>query len=107
MNGQTGTSVTVDPAAASTVVSTQASAAGGVAARSVAERVDTAALLPTFGLIGAGFLAALNGVGAARTASLDALASRHASTAARTAAAAAAYECCDADGGADLAGVPA
>lgn len=107
MNRQTGTSVTVDPAATGTVVSTQSSAASGVATRAAAERVDTGALLPTFGLIGADFLAALADVGAARTAALEALASRHRAAATRTAAAATAYECCDTGVATDLAGVPA
>lgn len=104
MNRETGKPVTVDPAATTTVASTQSAAALDVAGRATAERVDTTVLVPTFGLIGAPFLAALNGVGAARTASLDALAARHGSTATKTVAASAAYDCCDATA---MSGVPA
>ncbi|MBM7366699.1 type VII secretion target [Gordonia hydrophobica] len=107
MNGQTGTSVTVDPAATGAVASTQADAAQRVAGCATAERVDTASLVPTFGLIGSSFLAALTRVGAARTASFDALASRHTATATRATAAATAYDCCDGDSAGALTGVPA
>ena len=113
--GQSGTGlpaagrpVSVDAAVPGGLASTQASAAATVASRSAAERIDTGALVPTFGIIGAAFLGALGRVSGQRATALDALAVRHASTSARATNAAASYDCCDdANAGALAAGVPA
>lgn len=77
------------------MASAQAAAANTAASRSAAERIDTGALVPTFGVIGAGFLGALARVSGQRATALDALAARHGSTSARADSAATAYDCCD------------
>ncbi|MGB3695882.1 MAG: type VII secretion target [Gordonia sp. (in: high G+C Gram-positive bacteria)] len=113
MNAQAATAsdpgrfTSVDPAAAATASHAQSDAAQAVSARVSAERVDTAALTPTFGIIGASFLAALNRVGAARAAELQSVATGHDATADRIRAARAAYDCCDEVGARHLTGVPA
>lgn len=88
--------VSIAPPSLSTITGKQSAAAGLVAERAAAERFDTAALVPTFGLIGASFLTALSATMSARTARLDALARSHAAQAQATTTAAAAYR--DADG---------
>ncbi|EGD56567.1 type VII secretion target [Gordonia neofelifaecis] len=107
MNAQSGRPVTIDSGATHAVAATQAAAARSVAARSTAERIDTSALAPTFGLIGAEFLGALNRLESARANRLDTLAEQHAGTADRTRSASNSYDCCDATGACELTGVPA
>lgn len=90
--------VTVDQTALRTVADAQRGAADRVRDQADAERLDTGALAPVFGLIGAGFLAALADVTVQRTRRLDALSTAHTSTSVGTTAACCAYTCCDADG---------
>ncbi|MGB3301247.1 type VII secretion target [Gordonia sp. (in: high G+C Gram-positive bacteria)] len=91
-----GSPTVVDPAATTTVATTQGSAASTVAARALAERLDTGRLAPTFGLIGASFLAALSRVQSARTRTLDGLAAQHGRTGESAVRAQASYDCCEA-----------
>ncbi|AUH69562.1 MULTISPECIES: type VII secretion target [Gordonia] len=107
MNVQSGTPVIVDPAAVHAVAANQSGAAEAVRARTAAERSGTSTLVPTFGLIGVEFLAALERLGAARADRLDALASRHASAADCASTARTAYQCCDGTNADAVAGVPA
>ena len=90
--------VAVTESALPAIAGRQSTAAGIVADRAVAERLDTAALAPTFGLIGAPFLGALGAAMNARAARLDALAGAHTGQAAATLAGAAAYGAADAAG---------
>lgn len=87
--------VTVEPAAVGQAADTQQRAADQVATQSNAERIDTGALAPTFGLIGAGFLSALAQVGAQRTATLDTLSTAHSTMSSSTVEASHSYSCCD------------
>lgn len=96
--------VTVEPAAVGRAAGTQQRAADQVATQSRAERIDTGALAPTFGLIGAGFLSALAEVGAQRTRALDTLSTAHSTTASKTVDASRAYCDCD-EGGAQAVAV--
>lgn len=96
--------VAVTDSSLSQIAGRQSAAAGIVTERAVAERLDTAALTPTFGLIGAPFLAALGAAMNTRAARLDALAGSHTQQAAATVAAAAGYGSTDA---ANAAGVSA
>lgn len=90
--------VTVDKTALRTVADAQRGAADRVRDQADAERLDTGALAPVFGLIGAGFLAALADVTVQRTRKLDALSTAHTNTSVGTTAACCAYTCCDDDG---------
>ncbi len=76
-----------------------------VAQRAVAERFDAAALAPTFGLIGAPFLAALAATMESRASRLDGLAGSHAGQSNATAAGAAGYHLADTAGAAGVAEV--
>lgn len=78
------------------VAGQQTKAASVVAQRAVAERFDAAVLAPTFGLIGAPFLAALSAAMGTRATRLDGLAAAHAGQAGATAAGAAGYDVTDA-----------
>ncbi len=87
--------VTVDQTAVRTAADAQSRAADRVREQGDAERLDMGALAPVFGLIGAGFLAALTDVGVERTRRLDALATAHTSTSTAAREACCAYTCCD------------
>ena len=90
--------VTVDPTAVSTVSAGHRRAADVVAEHAASEAFDAAALLPTFGVIGAGFVAGLADVAAERGRRLQTLAAAHRATAGTVDAADESYRCCDADG---------
>lgn len=92
----------VAPPVLSTVAGRHSSAAGLIADRAVAERFDAATLAPTFGLIGAPFLAALSAALHTRTARLEDLARAHTGQAASTRAGAAAYAAADTAGGREI-----
>ncbi|MEZ5212656.1 type VII secretion target [Gordonia sp. PP30] len=94
--------LSVSPPVLSTVAGRHSSAAGLIADRAVAERFDAATLAPTFGLIGAPFLAALSAALHARTGRLDDLARAHAGQAANTLTGAAAYAAADTAGGREM-----
>lgn len=79
----------------STVAGRHSAAAGLVAERAGAEKFDAAALAPTFGLIGAPFLAALAATLSARAGRLDALARSHTDQAVGTRAGDLAYRGAD------------
>ncbi|MFT4086997.1 MAG: type VII secretion target [Gordonia sp. (in: high G+C Gram-positive bacteria)] len=88
--------VTINPDSLSTVARTQGAAAGVVAERAAAERLDVGVLTPTFGVIGADFLAALAQTMNSRAAQLDAAAAAHAKIAADTTVADGGYRTADA-----------
>lgn len=87
--------VTVEPGAVGQAADSQLRAASQVAAQANAERIDTGALAPTFGLIGAGFLSALAEVNRQRSRTLETLSTAHSTTSATTTDASRAYDCCD------------
>lgn len=88
--------ITVNPQSLSLVARRHGAAGSAVARQTTAERLDTAALAPAFGILGAPFLAALAATLAARAEHLEALAAAHAGQACATTAAAAAYTGTDA-----------
>ncbi|MFT3714655.1 MAG: type VII secretion target [Gordonia sp. (in: high G+C Gram-positive bacteria)] len=87
--------VTVDTQSLTTIAGSHGSAAATITERAVAERFDAALLAPTFGVIGAPFLATLSATMSSRASRLDTLASGHAGQAAATAAGAAGYAAAD------------
>lgn len=95
--------LSVHPESLSLLAGRQSAAGGLVAGQAAAERFDAAALTPTFGVIGAPFLAAVAAAMSTRAAGLDAAAAGHGAQAAATAAGAAAYLGADAAGSAGMA----
>jgi len=83
--------LSVAPESLSGVAGAQSAAAGVVTQQAAAERFDAAELVPTFGLIGAPFLAALAAAMSQRAQRLDTAAAAHAGQAVRTVDAASAY----------------
>ncbi|GAB40764.1 MULTISPECIES: type VII secretion target [Gordonia] len=81
---------------------TQRTAEHRVAAHAVASRTDLAALTPTFGVIGAEFLAALSATMQARAERLDAIAGAHDRIGTTTTTAAVAYSDADAANASDM-----
>ncbi|WP_165943114.1 type VII secretion target [Gordonia zhaorongruii] len=92
--------MTVEPAGVAAAAAAQGSAAALAAEQAVAERLDIGALGPTFGIIGAQFLAALAAAGSRRARALDALAAAHGDTSAAATTACTSYTCCDEAGAA-------
>ncbi|OBC07254.1 type VII secretion target [Gordonia sp. 852002-50395_SCH5434458] len=81
---------------------TQRAAGHRVAAHAAAGRTDLAALTPTFGVIGAEFLAALSATMQARAERLDAVAVAHDRISTTTMTAAVAYSDADAANASDM-----
>ncbi|GEE01986.1 hypothetical protein nbrc107696_24320 [Gordonia spumicola] len=94
--------VTVDQTSVRTAADAQDRAADRVGEQASAEGLDTSSLTPVFGLIGAGFLAALADVRQQRSTTLAAAEQAHRTASTTTKAACCAYTCCDATSAAGM-----
>ena len=92
----------LETAALDAYAGTQRTAGHRVAAHATASRTDLAALTPTFGVIGAEFLAALSATMQARATRLDAIAVAHDRIGTHTTTAAVAYSDADAARASDM-----
>ncbi|WP_431815592.1 type VII secretion target [Gordonia jacobaea] len=92
----------LETAALDAYAGTQRTAGHRVAAHATAGRTDLAALTPTFGVIGADFLAALSATMQARAERLDAIAVAHDRIGTNTTTAAVAYSDADTANASDM-----